>query len=54
MAQKKGLLGKILGAVTEGDDERRAREARGEKHGGLLGKIEKYVTPDKNRGKRDR
>ena len=50
--KKKGLLGKIVDAATEDEEERRERERRGEKHGGLLGLIEDHVTPDKNREKR--
>ncbi len=51
---KKGLLGKIIDAVTEDDGERRERKASGKKHGGLLGKIEEHVTPDKDREERER
>lgn len=54
MAKKKGILGKIVDAVTEDDEERKAREASGQKHGGLLGAIEDRVMPDTPEEKRQK
>ena len=46
MARGKGLLGKILDAATTNKAEQRDHAQRGDRHGGLLGLIERYVTPD--------
>lgn len=48
----KGLFGKIIDAATTNKGEQREHAARGDRHGGLLGMIERYVTPDKNRQQR--
>lgn len=49
---KGGLLGKIIDGFTTNKQEERDIKARGDRHGGLLGLIERYVTPDKARRER--
>ena len=52
MASGKGLFGKLLDAATTNKAEQREHARRGDRHGGLLGLIERYVTPDKDRQRR--
>ena len=52
MASGKGLFGKILDAATTNKAEQREHALRGDRHGGVLGLIERYVTPDTDRQRR--
>ncbi len=52
MPSGKGLFGKLMDAATTNKTEQREHAARGNRHGGLLGVIERYVTPDKDRQRR--
>ncbi len=52
MASGKGLFGKLMDAATTNKAEQREHALRGDRHGGLLGLIERYVTPDKDRQRR--
>ncbi len=44
---KKGFVGKLVDAITDDEDERRRRMRAGEKHDGVLGKIEGEAPPEK-------
>ncbi len=52
MAGGKGLFGKLIDAATTNKAEQRGHRARGDRHGGLLGVLERFVTPDKDRQRR--
>jgi hypothetical protein len=52
MSRGKGLFGKLMDAATTTKAEQRQHASRGDRHGGVLGVLERLVTPDKDRQRR--